>query len=185
MGILISGGIFLRKPIRLIAETGVLLALLVALQALTKPAGQLVTGSCVNLILALGAMLCGVWSGAALALISPFLAYLLGVGPQLFPIVPAIALGNVVYAALLARLCAGPALRPARRLAGAALAAAAKFLMLYLVIVRLLCSLLPLAPAQLAAFSVMFSWPQLFTALIGAGAALLLAPVLQKALRRS
>ena len=38
----------MKKNIRFITETAVMLALLIALQALTKPMGQLVTGSCVN-----------------------------------------------------------------------------------------------------------------------------------------
>ena len=42
----------MNKKIRWITETAIMLALLVTLQALTKPLGQLVTGSCVNAILA-------------------------------------------------------------------------------------------------------------------------------------
>ena len=37
---------------------------------------------------------------------------------------------------------------------------------------------------MLKALPVMFAWPQLFTALIGGGIALLMAPVLRKALHR-
>ena len=43
----------MNKQLRFITETAVMLALLVALQALTKPAGQFVTGSFVNAVLAL------------------------------------------------------------------------------------------------------------------------------------
>ena len=39
------------KNVRWITETAVMLALLIALQALTKPLGQLVTGSCVNAVI--------------------------------------------------------------------------------------------------------------------------------------
>ena len=38
----------MRKKILWITETAVMLSLLVALQAITKPMGQMVTGSCVN-----------------------------------------------------------------------------------------------------------------------------------------
>ena len=44
------------KKVRWITETAVMLALLVTLQALTKPAGQLVTGSCVNAVLAVSVL---------------------------------------------------------------------------------------------------------------------------------
>ena len=42
----------MNKKIRWITETAVMLALLVSLQALTKPMGQWVTGPCVNTVLA-------------------------------------------------------------------------------------------------------------------------------------
>lgn len=64
-----------------IARTAVCLALLIAIQFLTKSLGQLVTGSCVNLVLAIAALIGGVWSGVTVAVISPFCAYLLGIGP--------------------------------------------------------------------------------------------------------
>ena len=91
----------MKKQILWITETAVMLALLVTLQALTKAAGQYVTGSCVNLILAVTALTAGLGSGAAAAALSPFFAFLLGIGPQLLPIVPAIALGNLAYVVLL------------------------------------------------------------------------------------
>ena len=62
-----------------IARTAVCLALLLAVQFFTKSLGQLVTGSCVNLVLAVAALIGGVWSGVTVAVISPFCAYLLGI----------------------------------------------------------------------------------------------------------
>ena len=86
-----------------IVRTGVLLALLVALQAITKPLGQLVTGSCVNAVLAIAALFSGLGSGIVIAVISPVLAFLLGIAPQ--PVtVPAIMVGNTVYVVLLSLL---------------------------------------------------------------------------------
>ena len=49
----------MKKKIRWITRTGVLLALLVTLQYLTKPFGQLVTGSFVNAVLAVSALFGG------------------------------------------------------------------------------------------------------------------------------
>ena len=46
---------------KLITRTAMLIALLVAVQYVTKSAGQIVTGSCVNLILAVAALVGGVW----------------------------------------------------------------------------------------------------------------------------
>ena len=73
----------MNKKIRWITETAVMLALLVALQALTKPMGQLVTGSCVNAVLAITVLLAGISSGIAVALISPVFAFCLASHPIL------------------------------------------------------------------------------------------------------
>ena len=63
-----------------IVRTAVCLALLLVLQVATKSLGQFVTGSCVNLVLAMAALTGGVWSGVIVAVISPFCAYALGIG---------------------------------------------------------------------------------------------------------
>lgn len=168
-----------------ITETAAMTALLVVLQAVTRPAGQFVTGSCVNAVLALTALLAGLWSGAAVALLSPFFAFLLGIGPQLLPIVPAIAAGNLVFVVLLWALTrrrrGAP---PLRQVPAWLIAAFGKFAALYILVVQILCRVLPLQQPQIDTFSAMFSWPQLVTALIGGAIALLLMPVLRGALRR-
>lgn len=46
-----------------IAQTAVCLALLLAVQFVTKSLGQFVTGSCVNLVIAMAALIGGLWSG--------------------------------------------------------------------------------------------------------------------------
>ena len=167
-----------------ITETAVMTALLIILQTATKPAGQYVTGSCVNAVLAVSVLAAGVWSGAVVALLSPFFAFLLGIGPQLLPIVPSIAVGNLVFVLLLGLLAEGRALPLWRRGAAWLAAAAGKAAVLYLLVVKLLCTVLPLQEPQAAAFSAMFSYPQLVTALVGGGLGLLLAPMLRRALKR-
>lgn len=168
-----------------ITETAVMTALLVALQAATRPAGQYVTGSCVNAVLALTALLVGLWSGAAVAVLSPFFAFLLGIGPQLPPIVPAIAVGNLVFVILLWTLGRRKGAPPERQIPAWLVSAGGKFLTLYLIVVQVLCRVLPLQQPQIDTFSAMFFWPQLVTALVGGGIALLLTPPLRRALRRS
>ncbi len=165
-----------------IARTAILIALLVALQYATSSLGQFVTGSCVNLVLAVAALFCGVWSGAVVAVVSPFFAFLLGVGPKLIAIVPFIALGNLVYVLLLALLGKRFEKLP-QSLIPVAAAAVCKFLTLYIVVVRLLLPALGLPDKQVATMSVMFSWPQLVTALIGGVLALAVVPALKKAIK--
>lgn len=167
-----------------ITETAVMTALLIVLQAVTRPAGQYVTGTCVNAVLALSVLAVGLWSGITVALLSPFFAFLLGVGPQLFPIAPSIAVGNLVFVLLLWLLAGGRELPLWRKGAAWIAAALAKFGVLYLLVVKLLCAVLPLKEPQAASFTVMFSYPQLVTALAGGGIALLLTPLLRRALKR-
>ena len=90
----------MNRKILWITETAVMLALLVALQAITKPMGQLVTGSFVNAVLAVTVLVAGLYSGITVAVISPVLAYLLGIAPQILT-VPAIMIGNCVFVTLL------------------------------------------------------------------------------------
>lgn len=170
---------------RYLTETAVMTALLIVLQAATKPAGQYVTGSCVNAVLAVSTLAVGLWSGAAVALLSPVFAFLLGVGPQLPPVVPAIMAGNLVFVVLLGLLAGGTDLPLWRRAAAWFLAAVAKFGALYLLVVKLLCTVLPLKEQQIAVFTAMFSYPQLVTALVGGAIALVLVPPLRRALKRA
>lgn len=171
----------MKKKTLWITETAVMLALLVVLQWLTKPLGQIVTGSCVNAVLAVAVLLGGLWCGVTVAVVSPFCAFLLGIGPQLIAIVPAIALGNAVYILALHFVYRQSLWSRIGALLNASLG---KFGVLYLVVVELLCRILPLKQPQIDTFTAMFSAPQLVTALIGGAVALLIVPVLKKALRR-
>lgn len=174
------------KKTRWITTTGILLAVLIVLQALTKAGGQILTGSCVNLVLAIAALAGGLGCGLTIALLSPFFAYLLQIGPALFALTPCIALGNAVYVLLLALLISHK--RPANlvtRFGFVVISAIAKFVTLYLAVVKFLLPTLGLPDEKLAVMSAMFSWPQLVTALIGGCVAVTIVPVLWKALKRS
>lgn len=186
----------MRKKVLWITETAVMLALLVTLQALTKPMGQLVTGSCVNAVLAVAVLLAGMSSGVTIALISPVCAYLFGIAPNFVTVLP-IMIGNVCFVVLL-RLLAGKTHKPIWLQAAALTAAAGvKFVVLYLLVVKVICGLasgallgkklgdiVVLAPPMLQMLPTMFAWPQLVTALIGGAVALLITPALRKALHK-
>lgn len=181
----------MNKKIKWITETAVMLALLVTLQALTKPAGQLVTGSFVNAVLAVTVLVAGLYSGITVALISPVLAYLLGIAPQILT-VPAIMAGNTVFVVLLYYITGKDSRKVVRKIAAWLSAAAAKFAVLYAIVNFLICGVLAeglmasgmLKAPMLTALPATFSWPQLFTALIGGAVALLITPVLRKALKK-
>lgn len=164
-----------------------MVALLVTLQWATSGLGQFVTGSCVNAVLAIATLAAGIWSGVAVALLSPFCAFLLGIGPKLIQLVPAIALGNVVLVLLAAWLLGGKTLPWWRKVLGIAASALIKFLVLYLAVVQVVIPLMgdALKEKQVQTFTAMFSWPQLVTALIGTTLAVLIAPVIRKAMKES
>lgn len=171
-----------------LTQTAILLAMLIVLQAATKSLGQLVTGSCVNAVLAIAAMFGGLWCGVVIAVISPVLAFLLGIAPQLVT-VPAIMVGNTVFVLLLHFLSGQDIWK---RIVAWLVAAAAKFAALYALVVWLICGVLSeglleaglLKAPMLKMLPTMFSLPQLFTALIGGGVAMLMVPVLKKALNK-
>lgn len=179
------------KKIRWITETAVMLALLVTLQALTKPMGQLVTGSCVNAVLAISVLLGGMGCGVTIAFVSPVLAFLLGIAPQILT-VPAIMAGNTVYVVLLRLLSDPSGKHTAKQIFAWLVAAAAKFATLYAIVVGLICGVMSesllasgvMKAPMLQALPATFSWPQLVTALIGGAIAFLVVPVLRKALHK-
>ena len=178
----------MKKKTLWVTETAAMLALLVALQWATKPLGQLVTGSCVNAVLAVTVLLSGWGSGITVALVSPVLAYLLGIAPNLAT-VPAIMVGNGLFAAAW-RLLDGKAIW--RRITAWLTAAAVKFAALYALVVWVICGVAAdalltrgiLKAPMLKVLPASFGLSQLITALIGGVVAMLLVPPIRKALHR-
>ena len=180
----------MKKSVLWLVQTALMLAMLVTLQSVTKPMGQLVTGSCVNLILAITVLVVGYSGGLTVALLSPMFAFLLNIAPNIVTVIP-IMLGNAVFVALLKLLY------NKQQILALAAAAGAKCAVLYVLVVKVICDYLApdllmkkvgdtiiLAPKMLKMLPTMFSWTQLFTALIGGAVALLIYPTLKKALRK-
>ncbi len=191
----------MNKKIRWITETAVMLALLICLQwvgsfipeQMTK---QLVTGTCVNAVLAVTVLMVGMSSGITVAVISPVCAFAFGIAPNFITVAP-IMVGNVCFVVLL-KLIVGKTFKPVwRQPVALAAAAVTKFGVLYILVVKVICGvasgsllgkklgdIVVLAPPMLKMLPTMFAWPQLFTALAGGTLALLITPVLRKALHR-
>jgi len=188
----------MNKKVRWITETAVMLALLICLQwvgsfipeQMTK---QLITGTCVNAVLAVTVLLVGMSSGITVAVISPVCAFLFHIAPNLVTVVP-IMLGNVCFVVLL-RLLMSRAIW--RQIIALIAAAAVKFGVLYILVVEIICGVasgallgkklgetVVLAPPMLKMLPTMFAWPQLVTALAGGTLALLIVPTLRKALHK-
>ena len=176
----------MKKNIKWITRSAAAIALIIVAQFVTAPLKQqLLTGSLVNLILALTTMLFGWGTGAAAAVVSPFIAYLLGINAQIL-VVPAIAAGNLIYVlviALLTKKLDGAVKNgTVRSFISVAAAALCKFALQYMLIVRWIApSFLP-EKAQ-AVMSVNFGVMQLFTACIGGALACVISPIIRKAFR--
>ncbi|WP_368251874.1 ECF transporter S component [Enterococcus sp. 2201sp1_2201st1_B8_2201SCRN_220225] len=168
-----------------ITQTAVLLALVVVVQAFTTSFGNtFITGSLVNLILILGVGLVGLWGGLSVALLSPIFAFFFKIGPTMWQLILCIAIGNAVLVLVWWFVLGTHGYNQYPRLIGATIAGAvAKFLTLYLLIVKLMVPLiLQLPEPQASVVSATFSYPQLVTALLGGTMAVLLMPQLRKIL---
>lgn len=178
----------MRKKLLWITETAIMLALLVTLQWATKPLGQIVTGSCVNAVLAVSALLVGLPGGLTVALLSPVFAFLFGIAPNPI-IIPVIMAGNCCFVALVRRYRKDSVVHKVSVMLAAAVA---KFAVMYVLVQWVICGALAqplleqgvLKTPMLAALPATFGILQLVTALIGGSVALLLVPMLKKALHR-
>ena len=175
-----------------ITRSAISIALIIVIQLTTRALGQqLITGSLVNLVLALVTLLFG-WSvGAAAAIVSPFIAYLLGINAQIL-VVPAIAVGNLTYVLVTAVMVKvlkgtksssdGKLIELIKNLVAVVIAAACKFGIQYILIVKWIApSFLP-EKAQ-AVMAVNFGVMQLFTACIGGVLACVIYPLVSAALK--
>lgn len=166
-----------------ITRTAVFTALLIVAQMATAPLGNtLVTGSLVNMILAVSVMTSGLASGLTVAAISPVCAKLIGIGP-LWPLIPFIMAGNISLVLVWNYAGNRSFLNKYASYAFAVVTAAVvKFIVLYFGIVKFAIPImLALPEKQAAAVSAIFSVPQLFTALIGGALAAAIIPVVKKA----
>jgi hypothetical protein len=168
-----------------ITRTAAFIALLIVWQAASAPLGNtLVTGSIVNLLLILSTMTGGILSGIIIAAISPIMAKFVGIGP-LWTIIPIIAAGNIVLV-LIWHFVGHLNVKDNKYIAYTIAwitAAVAKFLVLYIGIVRIAIPMfLNLPDPQAAAISNTFSIPQLITALIGGALAIVTLPLVERAI---
>ena len=183
-----------KEKILWITRTALFTALVIVVQAATKSMTQLVTGSAVNTMLALASLVCGVSVGGTVALLSPIFAKLLGIGP-LWAIVPFIAVGNFVYVFIINLIANKINFKNkidsiviiVKNAVGVVVGSVAKFGVLYLAIVKIVLPLLlsngSIKAPQLEKMSAMFTFPQLFTALIGGTIAILIYLPVKKALK--
>lgn len=180
-----------KKNLLWITRTAVLIALLITFQwglgSLTG-GNQFVVGSAVNLVLIVAAIASGLYSGITVAVISPFIAYLIGVTPLASPvIIPFIALGNLVIVLVwyfLLKKLPAKINNTVKAIVALVFGAVLKFLTLYLTIGKIaLPFLIELPAAKEAVIAAAFSTPQFITASIGGVLAILILPVIKKVVK--
>jgi len=159
-----------KSKVLFITRTAVLIAMLIGWQIASAPAGNtLVTGSGVNLILIISVMLSGLPSGVTVAVVSPVMAKLFGVGPLFAQLIPFQIIGNTVLV-LLWHYIGGIEAKNKNvpYIIAVITAAVVKFFVLYIGVAKLAVPvILKLPEAQASKIIQMFSLPQLFTATIG------------------
>lgn len=174
-----------KKKILWITNTALFIALLIVMQAVTAPFGNvLLTGTIVNLILIISVMTCGLSSGLTVAAISPVLAKFFGIGP-LWILIPFIAAANIILVWIWYLLGNKRFGKKYTAFAAAAVTAAAgKFAVIYVGVVLVAIPFFAKLPdPQAAVVSKMFSLPQLITALLGGLIAVFILPTLKKGVR--
>jgi hypothetical protein len=162
------------KGMRFISRTALLLALTVTFQLLRptflSPLGSnFVTGSLVNASLATASVMVGAWGGIIISILAPVIAFMQQ-HIKFVWLVPIVAGGNAVLVLLY-----GWWYRK-NKWVGIALSSVVKFLVLFLMVKMAVSTLVVPAPAA-KLLTLMFSWPQLVTAVIGG---ILALPVLQR-----
>ena len=164
-----------------LTRTSFFIALLIVSQAATAPLGNtLITGSIVNMILIVSAIACGLASGLSVAVCSQIFATLLGIGPQMPPLIPFIIAGNATIVLIWHFVCKAKfGNEHVVRIVALAVGAAGKFLVLYFGITKIAAPLILNLPPAAPVYA-MFSFPQLITASIGGALAAAIIPVLKK-----
>ena len=167
----------MNQNIKWITQTALCTAFLIVLQLLTSSFGNtLVTGSFVNMVLIISLVMCGISTDITVAIVSPVFAKLIGIGP-LWSLIPCIVLGNISII-LIWYIFAN---KYKNDILAWLLGAVTKFFVLYVGVVRFTIPILLKLPEKKAIIiSTAFSIPQLITALIGGGIALIIVPVLKK-----
>lgn len=153
------------KKTRTLTRAAILLAIALVFQFIKM--GQLITGSGINGVLIIAAEICGWPWSAAIGAITPFMALVLGVQPPaMVPVIPFIVAGNILYGGIYSIF------KSRNKVIAVGFAAIIKFGLLYAT-VNYFVSVKP--PIQAA-----LSFPQLMTALIGGGIALIIIEVLNR-----
>lgn len=144
---------------------------------------QFITGSLVNMILILVVFKVGIIPAISTGVVSSFMAMILQIGPIFPQLVVFIALANIIFVTLIYIINKSKIFLNENFALILALATSSvmKFLFLKLTIPFALELINNISDVQVKTLTIMFSWPQLITAITGSILALLLKKYLKKA----
>jgi riboflavin transporter len=170
------------KNVTYLVQSSVLLASAIVFQIVGSRIpgiNQLLVGSVINAVLLVAAYLCGTFYGAAIGVLTPWTALLVGqLKPAMAPFIPFIMIGNALFV-----ICFGLLASKMQKgkYAGIALGAVLKFSFLYFSATKLIYLFKMNLPANIAkALATAMGSTQLVTALIGGALALALIETLVK-----
>ncbi len=162
-----------------ITRTAILLGLALIFQIGFRAFAQPLVGPLVNFVLIFSTILVGTSSGIIIGSLTPLIAFMVGIMP-LFPVVPFIMVGNALY---VVTFNSGKGrLGTYGEYLAFILAAFVKFAFLSFSIRYLVTLFVPVVPPPMIAA---LSLPQLTTALVGGGLAVVVAKAVTKAMRSS
>ena len=180
------------NAVRWVTRTAMGIALIIVAQLLGKvfPAGavitgpfsvnQLVTGSLVNCVLFVFTAISGIGSGVTIGVVSAMLAQFIGIGPAVSAVSPVVACGNALLCVVYGLVIGKHGTEGVRQWIAMAIAAVLKCAFLWITVPAVLGLLSGVPEQQVKMISIMFSWPQGLTALIGGALALAILPRLGK-----
>lgn len=164
------------QGVQKLTRMGILLALTLAVQLMALP--QLITGTAINAMLLISAGTAGMAAAVLIGCITPVVAFMVGIiKPPLAPVIPFIIGANATLVLVFGYL------QDKNRYGAAAMAALAKFLVLWAAVKWFLAGMLP-GPV-LEKVAVTFGITQLFTALGGGAIALAVIPFLRNYFHKS
>lgn len=158
---------------KMITRTAMLLALTLVFQIGFRQFAQPVVGPLVNMMLIISVMLVGMPSAMMIGILTPLIAFVAGI-IGVFPLIPMIIAGNMVYV-LVFGIIKEKAAFPLGAPVAVVAASLAKFALLFTAVRTVLpLMIVEVKPPVIATFSL----PQLYTALVGGFLALLLYKML-------
>ncbi|QCX33372.1 ECF transporter S component [Caloramator sp. E03] len=172
----------MKEDVKCIVRSGLLLAIAIVFQTIGRnipQINQFIVGPAINTILLIGTFTCGIWWGVAIGVLTPITAWVLGQLPQpMAPFIPFIALGNAIYVVTFGVLSY---YKKWGQIFGYLLGSVLKYLFLYFSALKLIYLFKISIPEKVASkLVVMMGIPQLITALIGGGIAIIIIKMLLK-----